>query len=119
MADIHDSQYFTEIERSLKVAELKIDSDRVKKAAAECPDAARVLKTLFPDVFVVDDGIVEPLVPSLMIDYKNQSSAIQVRNSTNKKYHNRTLYLTKNLNWKIEDDADGYVLVARKKEARY
>lgn len=33
------------------MAELKITSERVLEAASKCGDAARVLKTLFPDVF--------------------------------------------------------------------
>jgi hypothetical protein len=32
--------------------ELKIDANRVRKAASECKDADKVLRTLFPEAFV-------------------------------------------------------------------
>lgn len=43
--------------------DLKIDRARVVEAAKSCPDAAKVLKTLFPDAF--PDETPKPTVPFL------------------------------------------------------
>lgn len=99
---------------------------KVKQAAASCPDAQRVLKQLFPDVFVnpTYDDLGRVNVPTLQ-DQKGViygqgdlvRPIIDVRRAGS--HANKAVYLDQGLDWAIERDNSGYaVLVAYRKGSR-
>jgi hypothetical protein len=86
--------------------ELRITKDRVIEAANECPDATKVLKTLFPEAFS----------KKLQVGYYKQSSdlhaltidnqiAIQLR--TIGRLADKSLFLSNLFTWRLEQDEFG------------
>src|SRR3990167_9250151 len=62
--------------------ELKITAEQVKAAAAQCPDAKRVLETLFPKVFspssvTVDNGVIRDSCTGTVVAEKRSSGLFQ------------------------------------------
>lgn len=97
--------------------------EKVKAAAASCPDAKRVLKTLFPDVFSEDDqrfdgeGRLRFNHPTIngFIAIPIIGSIIEPRENGN--LAKVSLYLNSTFTWSIVKDNHGKdCLVAHKKD---
>ena len=103
--------------------------DKVKQTAASCPDAKRVLSTLFPNVFVDpiydDQGRVKFTDDSGKIGLPN-GHYIESRRSGGSGYLSTkpnlsgvSLYLHNQFDWAIEIDAAGeHCLVTHRKGSR-
>lgn len=87
-------------------APLTVTADAVKRAAARCPDAKRILAELFPQVF--DD----------LVRFNGQQlhSVPYIATRAVGKYAGQGLYLDSNYCWEVVKDDVGYsVLIARHK----
>lgn len=100
--------------------ELKITDDRVREAAKGCPDAERVLKTLFPSVFEDQDVLktngLNPTAKQIHF-FGPHESPIVIQNRTSGNFINRGFYLSTihGYKWRIViDNADQQVLVLAK-----
>jgi hypothetical protein len=85
---------------------------KVKKAAETCPDAKRVLKELFPDVFKHDGYEDFAGCPPM---YKPDGTALLERRGSGD-WGGRGLFLNTRYQWDIVRDNEGYqTLTARRK----
>lgn len=107
-------------------ATLQITDDKVRAAAAQCPDAKRILTTLFPTVFVdptFDDAGRVRMPASVYASggiYSNKilhpvlGTIVERRDGGN--LSGVGLFLSNQVDWAIEHDSTGWsVLVAYKK----
>lgn len=91
---------------------LTVTDEAVKNAAAQCPDARRVLQTMFPEVFA-NPPIAWPF-KELLSSADGESAYIETRALGN--YSGCGLYLSHNARWEIVKDDEGIqVLIARRK----
>lgn len=95
--------------------ELKIDSERVKGAAKLCPDAAVVLKQLFPEVFTPELVEFTFLGDGQDLGIKANGSSYIIQRRSSGKFKGQ-IFLNNSFNWTVEVDELGTTcLVARKK----
>lgn len=87
--------------------ELKVTDEAVRKAADQCPDAERVLKTLFPDVFEVDRSVLLTRSSAGIIrDTISGESVADVRSAF--EYKDKAIFLNKNyFNYEMKEDSNG------------
>ena len=89
--------------------ELKVTKEKVLKAAKDCKDAEKVLRTLFPEVFKGDKYS--------NLSLSNINNFIQVRIIG--EYTGKGFYLSELYNWEIVKDRLGIqVLIPTKKEVK-
>jgi len=92
--------------------ELTINKEKVLEAAKTCPDAAKVLKTLFPEVFKDEGGDVTILGYARI--HSNKEECL-LENRGIGRYKNKGFYLMPSFNWAIVKDAGAEVLVPTRK----
>lgn len=96
--------------------ELKITAEKVKAAAAQCPDAANVLKQLFPEVFVDEKPQYIEVTESKTFDVRSGSYSLS--NLRHKGYYLPVFYKHNDYEWAVERDDKGCdVLVQRLKKS--
>lgn len=101
----------------MKTEQLVIDPEKVRKAAASCPTASDVLKTLFPDAFKEKDNGIDLMKltggPHLLGGTKwleagfdgRGHGPIQVR--IGGELAGKSFFLSSYLNWEIKKDTCG------------
>jgi len=95
---------------------LEIEKEKVLEAAKKCPQAAEVLKTMFPEVFE-DDALISLSIFAGKIFATEGRVVAAVRSSSrgDSKFDGKGLWLSEYYNWAIEYDNGVMVLVPRKK----
>lgn len=97
--------------------ELKITKDRVLEAAEKCSDAKRILKTLFPEVFVEDSSMKAGRFHGLAIFgsclASDNKAMIEIRGTG--EHVNKAYWLNSGFDWRIEQQGGGITLIPTKK----
>jgi hypothetical protein len=91
------------------MTELKVDRDRVIEASKKCPDAKRILETLFPEI--VDTKYVD--VSKEQIGY---GSMIEIVNAAAPEFRDRAFFLSPLFNWELRNIIyNDYILIPTRK----
>lgn len=93
--------------------DLKVDVIKVREAASQCPDAARILKTLFPQAFDPEPMKVGGAGPSYALLHNGQQ-LMQVRVVGT--FTRKAVYLSDHADWRLIRESNGdLILVAYEK----
>ena len=107
------------------MSELKISKERVIEATKKCPDAKRILETLFPEI--IDTGFDFSHLASVGGQYLwtheacqkagLEFSAMQVCTIASPKYNDKAFYLSSDYDWRLEkaEGAPGMILIPTRK----
>jgi hypothetical protein len=98
--------------------ELKVTDDKVREAAKSCPDAARVLKMLFPEAFK-DDRYIMRDIEGIITFFDRHGNKFQILPRASGEFAGRALLLpltSHPYEWAIINDGSP-LLTLRRKEA--
>lgn len=84
--------------------ELKVTIEKVREAAKSCPDASRVLKTLFPEAFIVKANHLPNINHMWKVDSKTGLRMMAQRASGPYTGH---FYLDNGFSWEIKEEPYG------------